>query len=48
MNTRMKLGLLLGMLAIILIGWAVAGCNTIDGVGRDLQIAARSTAETER
>ena len=48
MDTRTKLGLLLGILAIIAIGVALAGCNTIDGIGRDLQIAARSTAETER
>ena len=34
--------------AVIAILAACVGCNTIDGVGRDLQIAARSTAETER
>ena len=48
MDTRTKLGLVVGILALILIGLAMAGCNTIDGIGRDLQIAARSTAETER
>ena len=41
MDTRTKLGLLLGILAIIAIGVAVAGCQTAAGLCRDVESAAR-------
>ena len=36
MDTRMKLGLLLAVLALIAIGIAVAGCQTCRGVAADI------------
>ena len=33
---------------MIICALVATGCNTIDGIGRDLQVASRSTAETER
>ena len=41
MNTKEKLGLLLGILAIIAIGVALAGCQTMAGACRDIESAAR-------
>ena len=41
MDTRTKLGLLLGILAIIAIGVALAGCmQTIHGLSSDIRSAA--------
>ena len=39
MDTRAKLGLAIGILALILI--ALAGCQTLGGACRDLESAAR-------
>jgi len=36
MDTRMKLGLLLGILALIAIGVAMAGCQTCRGIAADV------------
>jgi len=33
MDTRMKYGLAIGILAVILIAWTVAGCNMVAGAG---------------
>ena len=41
MDTQTKLGLVVGILALILIGWAMAGCQAMAGACRDIESAAR-------
>ena len=41
MNTRRKYGLAIGILVLIVLAWAVAGCQTAGGLCRDIESAAQ-------
>ncbi len=40
--------MILAMLALIGIFGSLAGCNTIDGMGKDLERAGEATSDTAR
>jgi len=39
---------LLAVLALIGVFGSVAGCNTVDGIGKDLGVAGAATSDTAR
>jgi len=45
MDRRMRYGLAVATVVVILLGWAVAGCQMIHGAALDIESAARYTAD---